>query len=69
MCVPSRDGPKNPTMDDVKRAADEYNRMGQRAAAAGIVQGLHNEDFEFTKVDGQRPYSSYRPHVCAHAAS
>jgi sugar phosphate isomerase/epimerase len=56
MLVPSLDGPKNPTMDDVKRAADEYNRMGERAAAAGIVQGLHNEDFELTKVDGKRTY-------------
>jgi sugar phosphate isomerase/epimerase len=56
MMVPSLDGPKNPTMDDVKRAADEYNRMGERAAAAGIVQGLHNEDFELSKVDGQRTY-------------
>jgi sugar phosphate isomerase/epimerase len=56
MCVPSLDGAKNPTMDDVKRAADEYNRMGERAEAAGIVQGLHNEDFELTKVNGQRTY-------------
>jgi len=56
MFVPSLDGPRNPTMDDVKRAADEYSRMGERAAAAGIVQGLHNEDFEFSKVDGQRTY-------------
>jgi sugar phosphate isomerase/epimerase len=56
MAVPSLDGPKNPTMDDVKRAADEYNRMGEKAAAAGIVQVLHNEDFELTKVDGQRTY-------------
>jgi sugar phosphate isomerase/epimerase len=56
MIVPSLDGPKHPTMDDVKRAADEYNRLGERAAAAGIVQGLHNEDFELTKVDGQRTY-------------
>src|SRR5215467_509096 len=29
MIVPSLDGPKKPTMDDVKRAADEYNRMGE----------------------------------------
>ena len=56
MLVPSLDGPKNPTLDDVKRAADEYNRMGERAAQAGIVQGLHNEDFELTKVDGKRTY-------------
>jgi sugar phosphate isomerase/epimerase len=56
MIVPSLDGPKNPTLDDVKRAADEYNRMGERAAGAGITQGLHNEDFELTKVDGKRTY-------------
>jgi sugar phosphate isomerase/epimerase len=56
MFVPSLDGPKNPTMDDVKHAAEEYNRMGEHAAAAGIVQGLHNEDFELTTVDGKRTY-------------
>jgi sugar phosphate isomerase/epimerase len=56
MIVPSLEGPRNPTMDDVKRAADEYNRMGEQAAKAGIQQGLHNEDFELSKVDGQRTY-------------
>jgi len=56
MMVPSLDGPHHPTMDDVKRAADEYNKMGEQAAKAGIQQGLHNEDFELTKVDGQRTY-------------
>ena len=56
MLVASLDGPKNPTMDDVKRAADEYNKFGERAAAAGITQGLHNEDFELSTVDGKRTY-------------
>ena len=56
MLVASLEGPRHPTMDDVKKAADEYNRIGERAAAAGIQQGLHNEDFELTKVDGQRTY-------------
>jgi sugar phosphate isomerase/epimerase len=56
MIVPSLGGPRNPTIDDVKRAADEYNRMGERAARAGIQQGLHNEDFELTTVDGKRTY-------------
>ncbi|HEV2494003.1 MAG TPA: sugar phosphate isomerase/epimerase [Terriglobia bacterium] len=56
MMVPSLDGPRHPTMDDVKRAADEYNKMGEKAAQAGIQQGLHNEDFELTMVDGQRTY-------------
>jgi len=56
MLVPSLDGPKNPTMDDVKRAADEYNNMGEKAAKAGIQQGLHNENFETSTVDGRRTY-------------
>jgi sugar phosphate isomerase/epimerase len=56
MLVASLDGPKNPTMDDVKRAADEYNKMGEKAAAAGIRQGLHNENFETSMVDGKRTY-------------
>jgi len=56
MIVPSLDGPKKPTMEDVKRAADEYNKMGETAANAGIQQGLHNEDFELSTVEGKRTY-------------
>src|SRR5579864_6310267 len=56
MLVASLGGPKNPTMDDVKRSADEYNKMGEKAAAAGIQQGLHNESFETSSVDGKRTY-------------
>src|SRR5437899_2306392 len=56
MLVPSLDGPKKPTLDDVKRAADEYNRMGDQSAKAGIQQGLHNEEFELSMVDGKRTY-------------
>lgn len=56
MIVPSLDGPKNPTMDDVKRAAAEYFKMGELAAMSGIQQGLHNEDFELSIVDGKRTY-------------
>ena len=56
MLVPSLEGPKNPTMDDVKRAAEEYNKIGERAAKAGIQQGLHNEEFELSMVDGKRTY-------------
>jgi sugar phosphate isomerase/epimerase len=56
MIVPSLDGPKNPTMDDVKRAAAEYFKMGEVAAMSGIQQGLHNEGFELSMVDGKRTY-------------
>ncbi|MGE5726147.1 MAG: sugar phosphate isomerase/epimerase family protein [Acidobacteriota bacterium] len=56
MLVPSLEGPKHPTLDDVKRAAEEYNKMGERAAKAGIQQGVHNEDFELSQVNGKRTY-------------
>src|SRR5208282_1168281 len=56
MLVPSLDGPGKPTLDDVKRAADEYNKMGEQSVKAGIQQGLHNEDFELSMVDGKRTY-------------
>src|SRR5439155_1136320 len=46
----------NPTMDDVKRAADEYNKIAAVAAKAAVQQGLHNEGFELSTVDGKRTY-------------
>ena len=49
-------GGNTPTMDDVKKAADEYNRIAAVAAKAGIQQGLHNEGFELSEVDGKRTY-------------
>ncbi len=56
MLVASLGGPESPTMGDVKRAADEYNKMGENAAKAGIQQGLHNEGFELSTVEGKRTY-------------
>ena len=52
------DGPKDgkTTADAVKRAADEYNRIGETAAAAGIVQFLHDEQFEAAHADGRLVY-------------
>jgi len=46
----------DPTMDVVKRAADEYNKIAALAARAGIQQGLHNESFELSMVEGRRTY-------------
>lgn len=46
----------HPTMDVVKKAADEYNKIAEVAAKAGIQQGLHNEGFESSTVDGKRTY-------------
>jgi len=44
-------GGNNPTLDQVKRAADEYNKIAAVAAKAGMQQGLHNEGFELSMVD------------------
>ncbi len=49
-------GGDHPTLDQVKRAADEYNKIAAVAAKAGIQQGLHNEGFELSLVDGVRTY-------------
>ena len=56
MFVATLDGPKTPTMDDVKKAADEYNQIAAHVADAGIQLGLHNENFEMTTIDGKRTY-------------
>jgi sugar phosphate isomerase/epimerase len=49
-------GGNSPTLDQVKRAAEEYNRIAQAAAKAGMQQGLHNEGFEVSMVEGRRTY-------------
>ena len=57
MLVASLGGGNNtPTMDDVKKAADEYNAIAAVAAEAHMQQGLHNEGFEVSTVDGRRTY-------------
>jgi sugar phosphate isomerase/epimerase len=49
-------GGNSPTLDQVKKAADEYNKIADVAAKAGMQQGLHNEGFEISMVDGKRTY-------------
>jgi sugar phosphate isomerase/epimerase len=44
------------TMDTVKRAAEEYNKIGEIAARSGIQQFLHDEGFEMSRVDGRLTY-------------
>ena len=40
------------TMDAVKTATDEYNKIGERAAKAGLQQALHDEGFELATIEG-----------------
>ena len=59
MGTASLDGPVQngvTTMDAVKKAAEEYNRIAEEAAKAGIQQFLHDERFEMSKVDGRLTY-------------
>jgi sugar phosphate isomerase/epimerase len=44
------------TMDAVKKAAEEYNKIGEAAAKAGMQQFLHDENFEMSRVDGRLTY-------------
>jgi sugar phosphate isomerase/epimerase len=41
--------------DDWKRHADEFNKAGAVAKAAGLRFAYHNHDFEIRPVNGQRP--------------
>ncbi len=49
-------GGSHPTLDQIKKAADEYNKIAAVTADAGLQQGLHNEGFELSLVDGVRTY-------------
>jgi sugar phosphate isomerase/epimerase len=49
-------GGEHPTLDQVKKAAEEYNQIAAVSAKAGMQQGLHNEGFELSTVDGKRTY-------------
>jgi sugar phosphate isomerase/epimerase len=44
------------TMDVVKHAADEYNRISEAVSNAGMQSFLHDEQFEMAKVDGRLVY-------------
>ena len=45
------------TLDEVKRTADEYNKIAAVTAKAGMKQTLHDETFEMAKTeDGQVVY-------------
>jgi hypothetical protein len=45
------------SMDELKKAADEFNAMGDVVAKDGMIMTLHNEGFEHTRVpDGRLSY-------------
>ncbi len=45
-----------PTIADVNRVTDLFNKFAAKAHEAGMVAVLHNEGFEVTSIDGKRVY-------------
>ncbi len=56
MIIASFGLPKDATLADWMRTADETNKLGERTRQAGMQLGFHNHDFEFQKLDGQLIY-------------
>jgi sugar phosphate isomerase/epimerase len=51
-------------VDEIKRAADEYNKIAVEARKAGLQQFLHNEGFENSKLnDGRLTYPVLLEHL------
>jgi sugar phosphate isomerase/epimerase len=44
------------TLDQYRRHAELYNRVGEQCRAAGLQLGYHNHDFEFQLMESIRPY-------------
>lgn len=56
LVVPSLPPADRASLDALRSIAERFNRVGERARAAGLVFGYHNHDFEFVPVDGQMPF-------------
>jgi sugar phosphate isomerase/epimerase len=48
--------PKDATLSDWKKAADELNQLGEQSKKAGIQMGFHNHNNEFEKLEGELIY-------------
>ncbi len=56
LVVPWIDADQRKTLDDYRRVADTFNRLGKQARAEGLRFAYHNHAFEFARMDGQVPY-------------
>jgi sugar phosphate isomerase/epimerase len=54
--TPANEHNKTFNMDDWKWNADEFNKIGEKVAAAGMKFGYHNHTVEFTPTDGITPF-------------
>jgi len=54
--TPANEHNKNFVMDDWKWNAAEFNKIGEKVAAAGMKFGYHNHTVEFTQTEGVLPF-------------
>jgi sugar phosphate isomerase/epimerase len=54
--------PKNATITDWMKAADELNEIGAKTQKAGIQTGFHNHHTEFEEINGKLIYDSLMEH-------
>ena len=50
--------PRDASVDDYRRSADELNKIGEITKAAGIQAGFHNHNMEFQKIGGELIYDA-----------
>jgi sugar phosphate isomerase/epimerase len=56
MIISSYGLPKDATLSDWQRAAEETNKLGEQSKKAGIQMGFHNHNNEFEKLEGELIY-------------
>lgn len=56
MVISSFGLPRDAKLADWSRAADEANKLGEKAKKAGLQLGFHNHNTEFAKLDGTLIY-------------
>ena len=54
--------PKNATISDWLKAADELNEIGAKTKNSGIQTGFHNHHTEFSEINGQLIYDQLMEH-------
>ena len=55
--TPANEHNKGFALDDWKWNADEFNKIGEKVAAAGMKFGYHNHTVEFTESEGVLPFT------------
>ena len=57
------DAARRGSVDDYKRIADIFNRIGRQANAVGLRFGYHNHAYEMAPLEGQVPYDVLLQHT------